>query len=628
MATRFSKLFILLVLSFLVTQTTNSQVVNKTAPPTEVYYSTSSSTDDLNALTKTQPKQESFSEQKQDLLNRLDEARLSGDIQKKELIEAQLNQINGISTSNLIANPNIHGGAASNNGESIYDINYSTIAAGGFWGSATQTTPSNFPNPGVIWVATNQYNASGADTCKVYYSTNGGQTFTYAYYYTFGINMDFRAGEIDIELLYDGTTVWIYGVSGYNDLTTSRTNTVLFRFNTTTSAFSGYLPAWPGNTTTTNLYYNPRITSDNSVYTSGSYIYFSASFDSTGTSSSHINRQKFAHITNPFAATPTIDYTMPSSNGGFYWNSSSAPAGSYLWTDLAFFRTSTSTNRILTVYNVPGSSNYNLYLAWSDDYGATLASSSSITESNIDYGARIAFNGGTNNYNGMIVYVRQFSGTDYDPYYRATTDGGANWTAGYVDGSSNRTRSVDVIAPRGAANSFKVAYNQDSASSNYIFYTGGNSLAWNAPYRRAVSPAGADSSYTKGIAGYKNGGGDDCFSLFSNANGTNLYAVSMCLVVNGISNNNEVPKTYSLSQNYPNPFNPTTSIKFSIPTSGNVRLSVYDVLGNEVATLQKGKMNAGNYIVDFNSTGLSSGVYFYKLTADNFSEVKKMVLIK
>lgn len=91
-------------------------------------------------------------------------------------------------------------------------------------------------------------------------------------------------------------------------------------------------------------------------------------------------------------------------------------------------------------------------------------------------------------------------------------------------------------------------------------------------------------------------------------------------------------KQFSLSQNYPNPFNPATVISYQLPAAGSVSLIVYDALGNEVQRLVNEKQNAGSYSVDFNasSNGLSlpSGIYFYKLVTEKFSETKKMILIK
>lgn len=96
--------------------------------------------------------------------------------------------------------------------------------------------------------------------------------------------------------------------------------------------------------------------------------------------------------------------------------------------------------------------------------------------------------------------------------------------------------------------------------------------------------------------------------------------------LNTISNN--TPENFELKQNYPNPFNPVTKIRFSIPKQSNVKLSVFDVTGKEAARLVDNTINAGTYEYDFNASVLPSGTYFYRLTAGDYSETKKMILIK
>jgi hypothetical protein len=86
--------------------------------------------------------------------------------------------------------------------------------------------------------------------------------------------------------------------------------------------------------------------------------------------------------------------------------------------------------------------------------------------------------------------------------------------------------------------------------------------------------------------------------------------------------------SFKLQQNYPNPFNPTTIIEFTIPVETHVKLIVYNMLGNEVATLMDGVKPAGNYTVKFNGSSLSSGVYLYRLQTDYFTATKKLTLIK
>jgi hypothetical protein len=95
-----------------------------------------------------------------------------------------------------------------------------------------------------------------------------------------------------------------------------------------------------------------------------------------------------------------------------------------------------------------------------------------------------------------------------------------------------------------------------------------------------------------------------------------------------VSNNNELPVSFKLEQNYPNPFNPVTNISFTLPQLGIVELRVFNSLGIEVAALLNSFMNAGNYSVSFDASGLPSGVYFYTLSVNNFSETKKMLMIK
>lgn len=96
--------------------------------------------------------------------------------------------------------------------------------------------------------------------------------------------------------------------------------------------------------------------------------------------------------------------------------------------------------------------------------------------------------------------------------------------------------------------------------------------------------------------------------------------------------NNEVnvgiPSEYNLSQNYPNPFNPSTTINFDLPVDSKVNLKLYDISGKEVATVLNEFKSAGYHSVNFNSYGLTSGVYFYSLSADNYSATKKMLLVK
>lgn len=122
--------------------------------------------------------------------------------------------------------------------------------------------------------------------------------------------------------------------------------------------------------------------------------------------------------------------------------------------------------------------------------------------------------------------------------------------------------------------------------------------------------------------------------FFTNASLWLAKVTGVTLVPN---NSNEIPKTFSLFQNYPNPFNPSTKISFNIPSmtppskgAGGmmVRMSIYDILGREVATLVNEQLQPGSYEVSWDASNFPSGTYFYKLSSGDFTETKKMLLIK
>ena len=89
-----------------------------------------------------------------------------------------------------------------------------------------------------------------------------------------------------------------------------------------------------------------------------------------------------------------------------------------------------------------------------------------------------------------------------------------------------------------------------------------------------------------------------------------------------------LPGSFALRQNYPNPFNPSTTIRFDVPQEGRVRLIVYDLLGREIRTLVNGPVKPGYYEMKFDARDLPSGVYFCRMEAGSFSQVKKMVLVR
>ena len=117
------------------------------------------------------------------------------------------------------------------------------------------------------------------------------------------------------------------------------------------------------------------------------------------------------------------------------------------------------------------------------------------------------------------------------------------------------------------------------------------------------------------------------FNSYGNSNYSNVVSFSLVSI---LPTSSEVPDKFELSQNYPNPFNPVTKIKFNISGSSETQalLSVYDVLGKEVAVLVDQELQPGTYEADWDASAYPSGVYYYKLEGGNFSETKKMILLK
>jgi hypothetical protein len=112
-------------------------------------------------------------------------------------------------------------------------------------------------------------------------------------------------------------------------------------------------------------------------------------------------------------------------------------------------------------------------------------------------------------------------------------------------------------------------------------------------------------------------------------NGSVIRLIDSLLFITGTGKtNSEVPSDYSLSQNYPNPFNPVTVIGFDLPAASFTRIVIYNVLGREVESLVSERLNAGHHELTWNASGFASGIYYYTIYAEGFSDTKKMVLTK
>jgi hypothetical protein len=123
--------------------------------------------------------------------------------------------------------------------------------------------------------------------------------------------------------------------------------------------------------------------------------------------------------------------------------------------------------------------------------------------------------------------------------------------------------------------------------------------------------------------------GTHTITVSSAAGGVTVdYLQVIVFVPTGVHSSRELPEGYALAQNYPNPFNPTTTINFSLGKPSQVKLTVYNLLGQKVVTLLDRHMKAGPHIVSFDASNLTSGIYFYRLEAGDFLSQRRMLLIK
>jgi len=250
----------------------------------------------------------------------------------------------------------------------------------------------------------------------------------------------------------------------------------------------------------------------------------------------------------------------------------------------------------------------------------------------------------------------------------------------YYNGTSNGNDAVRDMKIDPAGNIYMTGYSFSSVSNlDYITikYNTAGSLLWAARY---IGNYLAGDNVATGIAlddsanVYITGGsresstGSDIVTAKYNTAGTLLWAMKQngsvntsysengrCISVDNINNvfvagvndasdgilikyvqapigiqfiGNEIPERFELMQNYPNPFNPAAKIVFSVPVNAHVKLAVYDMLGKEIAVPVNGFLKAGKYSYVFEGSQLASGTYFYRLSSEHFSEVKKMILLK
>lgn len=183
--------------------------------------------------------------------------------------------------------------------------------------------------------------------------------------------------------------------------------------------------------------------------------------------------------------------------------------------------------------------------------------------------------------------------------------------------------------PVGDSSSIYVSIESNSSESIFItgFYNEQSSFIVDHPLPFNILPYGSEQIEIK-FKPNEDGHFADVLHIRSDTDSRRIAQIINLEGSTGIEPVNEIINTFFLEQNYPNPFNPTTAIKYQIPENAFVIMKLYDAIGNEVSILVNEQKLAGSYTVELNSESLSSGIYFYRLSASNLSDVKKMILIK
>lgn len=212
--------------------------------------------------------------------------------------------------------------------------------------------------------------------------------------------------------------------------------------------------------------------------------------------------------------------------------------------------------------------------------------------------------------------------------YHYSTNGGASWTLNSVLGLSTQVIDFTSCASDSltTGNGYFMAAFVDSDGDSITVRRGVlGSLGTYNHKRNSFQSTGVISPV---CAIYRDGSNKYSAFAYAGTGPSSIYYNMESLVTGIQSTGGIIPNKFSLSQNYPNPFNPVTNIEFAIPLSSSVKLVIYDIRGRIVETLVNAELSAGTYKADWNASNYSTGVYFYMLESEGFSETKKMMIVK
>ncbi|MBS1492551.1 MAG: T9SS type A sorting domain-containing protein [Bacteroidetes bacterium] len=560
-------------------------------------------------------------------------ARTNGDISTKEFWEKKLNEI---TKPQIIEIPqNIFVGKRETGNENITNDFLSVSKLGNWWGNALAISYDRVK--GDIYAAIGQISNVNpipeADTLRILKSTNNGLSFSLIYTFTMPGNFRIPQNSLDMEVISNGDSSFAFIGISYTLGGLYNSGIIRVRQDGNLASF-GLLQG-----SITNKFYNARITSDNAYYTNSTYIYFSATLDSTVSGNRRV-KSKLYRIDSPFS-TPLriISAYQDNSNGQYgYYIDGIAPSNAEFESDIAFVNTAGDSDQVYTVTVVRGvAGSFNdgasLYFTKSDNYGRTVPTLFSQTESGsyLKKSPRIAATGYRNS--SLVVFTRRlFQNGDWDPFNFYCSNINApvpSFTGTYISGTTDTTVAISVAAKYRSNGTYLFGY----CNRTFQGYSGNIfiNLFTSGVYGGSVQVNNTTAAGERGLPDvtFRNVNNDSCLSLWAGYDGFGVYLTRGCSgPFIGINNQSSIADNFMLEQNYPNPFNPVTNIKFDIRKSGFVSLKVFDILGNEVENLVNENKTAGSYSVTFDGSKLASGVYYYRMESGDYTETKRMSLLK
>jgi photosystem II stability/assembly factor-like uncharacterized protein len=330
---------------------------------------------------------------------------------------------------------------------------------------------------------------------------------------------------------------------------------------------------------------------------------------------------------------PSATFIYRTTNGGTNWTQVFTQTGGFID---AIWMVNASTG---FAYGDPVGARWSL---WKTSNGGVNWDSTGL------YLAQVGSEAGWNNamyINGNNIWI----GTNSTKVYHSTNFGATgSWTSGPTTGTVNSyavhfnnattglvggSTTAFVVRTTNGGTSYGSVLSIPAGTGNITGLTGNGTDWWALRGNNIHRSTNNGDNWTQGYTGTTQLWDVDVAVTGGCPQGWGVGATGTIVRITGFpvgvhNNNNEVPDVYILNQNYPNPFNPTTTISFAIPKAGNVELRVYDVLGREASLLVNEFKAAGSYSVDFDASELSSGVYYYTIRSGDFTQTKKMVLIK